>query len=141
MNRKDFIKKSCTLCIALSGAGVAINTLQGCATNTSLLKVTAKQKKIEIDKSALDATKKYYIVREADLEFDILLLKKETRYTATYLQCTHANNPVVFTQNEFYCNAHNSRFDIDGNVTAGPAPAPLHHFAVIENEKSIIINL
>lgn len=51
----------------------------------------------------------------------------EGNFRALVLRCTHASNQLTETGNGFYCDAHGSRFDIEGNVTKGPASHPLDH--------------
>jgi cytochrome b6-f complex iron-sulfur subunit len=47
------------------------------------------------------------------------------------MQCTHKGCAVELAGNVLQCPCHQARFDRTGNVLAGPAPAPLPHFAVL----------
>lgn len=53
---------------------------------------------------------------------------------AMTLTCTHAGCDIAATgsvdASGLQCGCHGARFDTDGNVLRGPAPAPLDHFAV-----------
>lgn len=82
------------------------------------------------------------IIRVQGLGYDIALHKNENNnFTALLLQCTHAENELVSTGNGFTCNLHGSRFDMEGNVTEGPAQYSLKKFPVIKKESTLIINL
>ncbi len=50
--------------------------------------------------------------------------------------CTHLQCAIQWSSgaSEFFCPCHGSTFNIDGAVTGGPAPRPLHrHFAEVRN--------
>ena len=49
---------------------------------------------------------------------------------AMTLTCTHAGCRAQVAGHEIACGCHGSTFDANGNVTGGPAPAPLEHYAV-----------
>jgi Rieske Fe-S protein len=49
---------------------------------------------------------------------------------AMTLTCTHAGCQASVVGPTVDCPCHGSTFDRNGNVTGGPAPAPLDHFAV-----------
>jgi Rieske Fe-S protein len=44
--------------------------------------------------------------------------------------CTHAGCPTKVSGPGLFCPCHGSRFDENGQVTRGPARAPLPHFQV-----------
>ena len=53
--------------------------------------------------------------------------------------CPHQNNPVVVSDNGFYCLSHGSEFDADGNATTGPAVGTLRKFPVkVEMNRAVI---
>jgi cytochrome b6-f complex iron-sulfur subunit len=49
--------------------------------------------------------------------------------TCTHMGCNIGTQGTVSPLG-LHCGCHGSRYDPNGNVTAGPAPAPLEHFAV-----------
>jgi cytochrome b6-f complex iron-sulfur subunit len=63
-------------------------------------------------------TKRVCIVREGD------------KVAAISTTCTHLGCIVAPSATGFQCPCHGSQFDVDGNVTGGPAPKPLSWFAV-----------
>lgn len=141
MDRRNFVKKTCSICMAISGAGIVLSQIESCGTPAAMVKTNSDKNKILIDITSLDASKPYYIVRDSNLEYDVLLLKKEEQYLAFYMQCTHENNPVHYNGNQFYCSAHNSKFDATGKPFEGPASQPLKQFLVTKKDNKIQINL
>lgn len=120
-----------------------LSGLEGCAGSAAIVKAKSSNGLIEIPISTLDATKNYFIVREPELEYDVLLMRSTNQtYQAFYMQCTHENNPVYFNGSQLYCNAHGSRFDpANGAVLQGPAASPLRKFNVQVNANSVAIQL
>ena len=51
----------------------------------------------------------------------------QTEFVAVSEYCTHQGTMVIFQKNSnrFYCPTHGSTYDINGNVTNGPANRPL----------------
>lgn len=49
---------------------------------------------------------------------------------AMTLTCTHQGCEAAVSGRGIACPCHGSVYDADGNVVAGPATAPLQHFAV-----------
>ena len=63
-------------------------------------------------------TKRVCIVREGD------------KVAAISTTCTHLGCIIAPSATGFQCPCHGSQFDVDGNVTGGPAPKALSWFAV-----------
>jgi Rieske Fe-S protein len=49
--------------------------------------------------------------------------------TCTHAGCDMASDGTV-SSTGLFCNCHGSGFDVNGNVTRGPADSPLQHYAV-----------
>ncbi len=62
-------------------------------------------------------------------------------YIAVSQYCTHEGVTVVFesTKNDFYCSAHNSRFNTSGAVQSGPAGSALKQYTVTKNGNTLTI--
>ena len=131
MNRRNFIHQSCIACMAV-GAGVSL--LSSCIT-TKVATGSSEKGLLRIDAAQFTADTKSLLVRDKQLEFDILLVKiNETTYRALYMQCTHENNPLTYNSKGIYCLSHGSEFDMEGTVTLGPAARNLKQFPTqIEN--------
>ncbi len=120
MERREFIKTTCSLCLAI-GAGMAITSLDSCA-SSNVYKTVVSENKIKVPISLFTNTD-FQIIRSEDLEFDIAL-RKETngdKFTSMLMRCTHADNQLSWTGKGYYCNLHGSKFDNEGKVIKGPA--------------------
>lgn len=119
MERREFLRTSCSLCLALA-AGVAFSPLGSC-TSTRVYRTTVSNNTITVPAS-LFAESDVQLVRPDGLSYDVALRRMEDgSYLALLMQCTHADNQVISTGNGYYCNLHGSRFDAAGAVTKGPA--------------------
>ncbi len=49
-------------------------------------------------------------------------------FTAVFRSCTHEGTAVNFVSNKFVCPNHGATFDINGNVTKGPATTSLRKY-------------
>ncbi len=54
-----------------------------------------------------------------------LLVRSQAGFSALSLVCTHLGCTVQSQSDGFACPCHGSRFDLQGNVTRGPAGKPL----------------
>jgi cytochrome b6-f complex iron-sulfur subunit len=69
----------------------------------------------------------------------VMLIRKGDRLYATTATCTHKDCIVKHVQGEIRCPCHGSRFDLDGDVTKGPAKSPLPRLAIAQNANGRII--
>jgi len=58
----------------------------------------------------------------------VCVVREGNKLAAISTTCTHLGCIVGISDTGFACPCHGSRFDQDGNVTGGPAPAPLPWF-------------
>ena len=113
----------------LSGVGIAGTTLAGVFSTFAFMKPRAtygQPSRFQIGRPedfppgariAID-TKRVCIVREGN------------KVAAISTTCTHLGCIVAPSMTGFACPCHGSQFDVDGNVTGGPAPKPLAWFQV-----------
>jgi len=73
------------------------------------------------------------------LSIPALLIHDEDGFRALSLVCTHLGCTVEQQAAGFACPCHGSRFDANGNVTHGPAGAPLRSLRVEVNETGNVI--
>lgn len=139
MDRRDFVKQSCTLCMAV-GAGMVMGSLSSCAT-LPVYKTTVVNKQVAVPVT-LFAQSDFQIIQPKDLYYNIGLRKEaDGAYTALLLRCTHADNQLMPTGNGFKCNLHGSAFDNEGKVTTGPAEHSLKKYPTEVISDQIIIHL
>jgi len=139
MDRREFIRSSCTYCLAATVLGIAVTELNSCSSVIPVYK-TSLAPNIEVPLTSFLQNNEV-IVRPSNSEYDILLVKKsERKYTALLMECTHRNNSLVATEDGLYCPAHGSRFDLNGNVTQQPATEPLKQYQTSISQTAIIIH-
>ena len=131
MDRRNFIKSSCTFCVAATGLTALATMLQSCAT-------------IHVFNGTIDnnSEKETVIIKSKNTESDIALVKsKSGEWKALLMLCTHASNPIVFNGSAFMCNVHFSEFNMDGVPKNGPAQKPLKILTTELKNESIVIKL
>jgi Rieske Fe-S protein len=69
----------------------------------------------------------------------IVIYAAAGKYVALSTSCTHACCPVAFTGSGFQCPCHGAEFDIDGNVTKGPASEPLPSLPVCADSCGVYV--
>jgi cytochrome b6-f complex iron-sulfur subunit len=141
MKRRDFIKKSCVGCASVLGTSAFLSLLNSCAP-LPMIKTDSKQKIIIIPELSFKENQNLLLVKNSNLEFDILLVKKkDNTYNALYMECTHHSQPLTANKSGLYCSAHGSAFNLEGNVTIQPATKALKKFKTEINNSNINIYL
>jgi Rieske Fe-S protein len=66
----------------------------------------------------------------------------EVNYTVLSNMCTHLSCRVTWKEDlsEYICPCHDGHFDIEGQVTAGPPPAPMNEFETKVEEGNLFIH-
>lgn len=132
MDRRKFIKSTCAIGLGITGTAALLEsckktqsstTPQGPTVNFQLnLNQTAN--------SALNST-------GGTLSSNGVLIVNTGNggYTAIAQTCTHNGCSVGYSVsgNNFICPCHSGVYDINGNVTSGPPPAPLKKYVVTKN--------
>jgi len=145
MNRRNFLKNSCTACLSVAALPLA---LSGCAslTNTSgsLVKdglmLTADDFVIK-DKENV-AYKSFIVVHNDVLKYPICVYRfNEKEYSALWMRCSHQGAELQASGDYLQCPAHGSEFNNKGVTTNGPASTNLRTFPVTVNGKEIFIDL
>ncbi len=139
MERRNFIKTSCRLCL-LGSAGFLLTQLESCApaTGNAIFKTEVINNQVEVPLNLFDKNPLQF-VRIKGWYFDIAVQKKQNEFTALLLQCTHQSNQLTATGSGYTCSLHGSKFDKDGNVTNGPAEEPLKKYKTTINNSNLII--
>jgi Rieske Fe-S protein len=141
MERRDFIKSGCGFCAGLAAFSVLAPLLEGCAPSDLIFKTQRQDGMITVPLLNMEG-KKYLVVREPQLAYDLLLVKdNDMDFHTLAMECTHRQQALVVTSTGLTCNEHGSRFDLDGKVLQDPATRPLKKFSTELREKNIVIRL
>jgi Rieske Fe-S protein len=139
MERRAFIKNSCSFCLAASLALIA-GTLESCA-SFPVVEAERRGSKLRVPLQAFGKSD-LLLVSAKGLLYDIGIRRHgDGTYTALLLRCTHASNELLPGGGGFSCPAHGSRFGLDGRVLRGPASRPLTHFPAKADGSSVIITI
>lgn len=129
MHRKDFIKGSCGVCLALGSGFLTSALLSACKTPLGVIKSVASNDIVSIPLAEFDKSD-YKIIRVSNYDYDLAIQKnKDGTFSTLLLKCSHANQPLTKTGNNYYCTAHGSQFTHEGVVTKGPADRNLTQLA------------
>ena len=140
MDRRNFIKSGCILCVGAVGLGILATGLSSCAT-LPMYNASAEKDFLNVPLSAFNKSR-ILIVRNKQSEYDILLVKNsETDIRALLMKCTHQDNSLTANTSGLFCASHGSTFDLKGEVTKEPALRALKKFKTNINGNQIIINL
>jgi cytochrome b6-f complex iron-sulfur subunit len=140
MDRKDFIKTSLALC-ALGTAGAAA-FLESCKKNNSS-SAAAQGPTVNF---TLDLTQPANSALNSSggavASNGVLVVNTGSGYVAVAQKCTHNGCSVGYNQsgNGFVCPCHGGSYDINGNVTGGPPPAPIKKYTVVKNGNILTIS-
>mgnify|MGYP001772631599 CR=1 FL=1 len=98
---------------------------------------------ISEEKLPKEGVKKVDIKISEEKYFRIFLIKTENSLIGLSPVCTHLGCFVNFDKNsnEFLCPCHSGRFDIKGNVLAGPPKYPLQRLPIKIEDKKIFVGL
>jgi len=124
MNRKQFIS------LLTMGAATAVvsTSLVSCAKNNNLAP-TNVDFTLDLNNSAYAPLK----TNGGSIAKDGVIIARTSggAFLAYSQYCTHQGYPVNYDSqnNVFYCNAHGSVFNSNGNPVQGPAPSPLTKYS------------
>lgn len=141
MERRDFLKKGCSLCL-MGAAGLLLpELLSSCTAGSKVFRGAVVNNSIEVPLSLFEAGNLQF-VRPKGWYYDIAVHRREDlTYTAVLMQCTHMENQVAATGNGFICSAHGSLFDFEGQVKKGPAIQALKKYTTVVQDNNLIISI
>ena len=144
MDRRKFIKSSCSTC--LSATFLSSVLMQACApthyTSGQLDKdgLIVNKEQFKIGNKGSYAS--FIVVRNDNLLFPICVYRfNESDYSAIWLKCAHMGAEVNVVGDTLQCPAHGSEYSNRGVVTNGPATSNLRTFPVIVRQNEIFIDL
>lgn len=126
MKRRDALKNMLAF-IPLGGAFAGITAMGFRFITPDIRDNKRRIFALQLNELPINGTRKITDLQGRDL---ILVRMGEREVKAMSTVCTHLGCTVYWEQanQEFYCPCHAGRFDKDGNVIAGPPPAPLETY-------------
>ena len=140
MERRQFIRTGCKLCVGFAGVSALASVLSSC-TPLPIYNTTFKDKQITVPLTQFEKTN-FILVRCSNLNYDIAVIKQaDGNFRSLYMQCTHAETQLDFNGNEFTCSLHGSVFTNNGEVKKGPAERPLVAFQTTTESDHLLIKI
>lgn len=145
MNRRKFLKQSCSACLAVAAMPLILDSCLAISNSTGRL--TDKGLVLRADDFLLkdskgSAYRASLIVRNDKLKYPICVYRTSDKdYNAIWMQCSHQGAELQAAGDQLHCPAHGSEFNKKGVVTAGPADVNLRTFPVTVNGNEIFIDL
>ncbi len=140
MDRKEFIKSTCGICVAMS-TGFLWSLIEACKTPLSVYKTTAASNIVRVPLTEFKESN-YKVIRISDYDYDLAVQKNvDDSFSVMVLMCTHAGHPLTKTGQNYYCTLHGSQFDHEGHVTKGPASRDLKHLQAKTDNDFLLIQL
>jgi len=145
MDRRDFIKNSCTACLSLT----VLSSLAVSCSATKYVSGVIVENGINVSKNDFAVKQKggtayssFIIVRNEALQYPICIYRfNEDEYSALWMRCTHQGAELQASGDVLQCAAHGSEFNNRGMVRNGPAISNLRTFPVTVNQDQVFIDL
>lgn len=132
--RRDFLQSSLNTLAGLTIVGFVSPMLVGCSDDPASSNTSDAGKSITVDVSALDASGKAVRTDSPSGRPLIIIRRAGDTYVTLLLECTHAGCQGTSLSNNtsgITCGCHGSTFDLDGNVTGGPAGRDLSSYVTV----------
>jgi len=145
MDRREFIKNSCTACLSLT----VLSSLAVSCSATKYVSGVIVENGINVSKNDFAVKQKggtayssFIIVRNEALQYPICIYRfNEDEYSALWMKCTHQGAELQASGDVLQCAAHGSEFNNRGMVRNGPAISNLRTFPVTVSQDQVFIDL
>ena len=145
MDRREFIRNSCTACLS---ATVIATMLPSC-TSTRYISGKLGKDGLFIDpnefvtkQNGKTVYRSFIIVRNDALQYPVCIYRfNDNEYSALWMSCTHQGTELQASGDRLQCTAHGSEFDNKGAVKTGPADRSLRSFPVTVLNNELFIDL
>ncbi|HTN18229.1 MAG TPA: Rieske (2Fe-2S) protein [Chitinophagaceae bacterium] len=141
MERRKFIKQSCSICL-LGMAGVMIPGLlqPAAAKGKKAYKAICNANNEVIVPLSLFEESNIQVISVKGWDYDMAVYRKEDQtFSVFLLKCTHMDNPIHLSAEGFVCSLHGSTYNKDGQVSKGPAEQALQQYKGNIHEEHLII--
>ena len=145
MDRREFIKNSCTACLSATVIGTAITS----CTATRYISGTLGKDGLFVDtnefvtkQNGKTVYRSFVIVRNDALQYPVCVYRlNDNEYSALWMRCTHQGTELQASGDRLQCTAHGSEFDNKGSVKTGPADRSLRNFPVTVSNSQLFIDM
>jgi Rieske Fe-S protein len=145
MDRREFIKNSCTACLSATVIGTAISS----CTATRYISGTVGKDGLFVDvnefitkQNGKTIYRSFIIVRNDALQYPVCVYRfNDNEYSALWMRCTHQGTELQASGDRLQCTAHGSEFDNKGSVKTGPADRSLRNFPVTVSNNQLFIDM
>jgi Rieske Fe-S protein len=145
MDRREFIKNSCTACLSATVIGTALSSCRA----TKYISGTLGSDGLFIDPKEFVTTQNgktvyraFIIVRNDTLQYPVCVYRfNDNEYSALWMSCTHQGTELQASGDRLQCTAHGSEFDSKGAVKTGPANKSLRSFPVSVSNNQLFIDM
>lgn len=145
MERRHFLKNSCTACLSFSVLATLIDSctptryINGELHKDGLL---VSKEHFKVKQRGGIAYSSFIIVRNETLQFPICIYRfSEQEYTALWMKCAHQGAELQAAGDKLQCPAHGSEYNNKGQITNGPATNNLRTFPVTIVNNELFIDL
>lgn len=145
MDRREFIKNSCTACLSATVIGTVVSS----CTATRYISGTLGKDGLFVDanefvtkQNGKKAYHSFIVVRNDALQYPVCVYRfNDNEYSALWMRCTHQGTELQAAGDRLQCTAHGSEFDNKGSVKTGPADKSLRSFPVTVSNNQLFIDL
>jgi Rieske Fe-S protein len=145
MDRRKFIKNSCTACLSATALAAVVSS----CSPTRYIGGTLGKDGLTVDadefvtkQNGKTSYRSFIIVRNEALQYPICVYRfSEKEYSALWMRCTHQGAELQASGDYLQCTAHGSEFDNKGTVKNGPADRNLRNFPVTVSNNQLFIDL
>jgi Rieske Fe-S protein len=132
--RREFLHSSLSTLAGLTIVGFVSPTLISCGDDPTSSNTTDTGKSITVDVSALDTSGKAVRSDSPSGRPLIIIRRAGETFVTLLLICTHQacqGQDLSNSTSAISCRCHGSTFDLEGNVTKGPATVDLSSFPTV----------
>lgn len=145
MDRREFIKNSCTACLS---ATVFTAAFSSCTPTRYISGVLGKDglfldaNEFMTTQNGKAAYRSFVIIRNDALQYPVCVYRfSDNEYSALWMRCTHQGTELQASGDRLQCTAHGSEFDNKGSVKTGPADRSLRSFPVTVSNNQLFIDM
>ncbi len=140
IERRKFLESACKACV-LAGAGLLLSDLTACTPSLKIITLPVTQDTVRLPLTSF-AKEPIQIVRPEGWFYNIAIRKSSPdEYEALLMSCTHQQTQLIADSHGFICPLHGSKFNINGQVTKGPAEKALKKYSTGLEQDQLVIQL